>query len=67
MSLGYLNTPVNESYHIDVTEGHSLYVEECGNPEGIPVVFLHGGPGGSISEKSRRFFNPEKYLSLIHI
>lgn len=65
MSLGYLNTPVNESYHIDVTDGHSLYVEECGNPEGIPVVFLHGGPGGAISEKSRRFFNPEKYRIIL--
>lgn len=33
------------TYNIEVGDGHHLYVEECGNPAGIPVVFLHGGPG----------------------
>lgn len=61
MDLGYLNIPVLSTTYVDVTEGHSLYVEEAGNPDGIPVVFLHGGPGGSISEKSRRFFNPKNF------
>lgn len=40
---------------------HTLYWEACGNPAGIPVIFLHGGPGAGISPKSRRFFNAEKY------
>ena len=61
MTIGYINTPLINSYYIEVGDGHQLYVEECGNPEGIPVLFLHGGPGGSISELSRRFFNPEHY------
>lgn len=40
---------------------HTLYWEECGNPEGIPVLFLHGGPGGGLSTTHRRFFNPAYY------
>ncbi len=40
---------------------HQLFVEECGNPEGIPVVFLHGGPGGAIDPDHRRFFDPRRY------
>jgi proline iminopeptidase len=42
-------------------EIHSLYWEECGNPKGIPVVFLHGGPGGGCSATSRRYFDPARY------
>ena len=38
---------------------HSIYIEECGNKKGIPVVYLHGGPGGSIDPKNRRYFNPK--------
>ncbi|WP_348757270.1 prolyl aminopeptidase [Candidatus Methylocalor cossyra] len=41
--------------------GHQLYVEECGNPSGVPVVFLHGGPGSGCKPDHRRFFHPEKY------
>ena len=44
-----------------VSDIHTLYIEQAGNPDGIPVVFLHGGPGGGISPDYRRFFNPEKY------
>jgi proline iminopeptidase len=40
---------------------HDLHFEECGNPAGKPVVFLHGGPGGGCEAKVRRFFHPEKY------
>jgi len=40
---------------------HTLYWEECGNPEGLPVLFLHGGPGGGLSPRHRRFFNPAHY------
>ncbi|MEB0137265.1 prolyl aminopeptidase [Actimicrobium sp. CCC2.4] len=40
---------------------HTLYWEECGNPAGMPVLFLHGGPGGGISPQHRRFFDPAFY------
>jgi len=40
---------------------HKLHVEECGRPDGIPVIFLHGGPGSGCKENHRRYFNPEKY------
>jgi proline iminopeptidase len=40
---------------------HVLYVEECGTPEGVPVLFVHGGPGGGCSPKHRCFFDPMEY------
>ena len=42
-----------------VGDGHRVYVEQCGNPDGIPVVVLHGGPGGGCSPSMRRYFDPE--------
>ena len=51
--------------HLDVGDGHSLYWELSGNPDGKPVVFLHGGPGGGSSPEHRRQFNPEKYKALV--
>lgn len=48
-----------------VTDGHELYFEESGNPGGIPVLFVHGGPGGGTSEVNRRFFDPEKYRIIL--
>ena len=50
---------------LDVGDGHSLYWELCGNPDGKPVVFLHGGPGGGSSPDHRRQFNPDKYKILV--
>ena len=50
---------------IDAGEGHSLYVEQSGNPNGQPVVVLHGGPGGGSSPAMRRFFNPEHYRIIL--
>lgn len=44
-----------------VSELHEIYYEESGNPDGKPVVFLHGGPGGGSDPKQRRFFDPERY------
>lgn len=46
---------------MDVGDGHTVYVEQCGNPNGIPVLVLHGGPGGGCSPMMRRFFNPDVY------
>ncbi len=46
---------------LDMPGGHRVYVEQCGNPSGEPVVVLHGGPGGGCSPGMRRFFDPEHY------
>jgi proline iminopeptidase len=43
---------------IDMADGHRIYAEQCGNPHGIPVVVLHGGPGGGCSPAMRRYFDP---------
>ncbi len=52
--------PYNE-FQLRVSELHTLWIEESGNPEGIPVVFLHGGPGAACEPFQRRFYDPEKY------
>jgi proline iminopeptidase len=60
--------PAIEPYEkgmLDVGDGHRLYWELSGNPNGKPVVFLHGGPGGGSSPEHRRQFNPEKYKILV--
>ncbi|MFO0552495.1 MAG: prolyl aminopeptidase [Polyangiaceae bacterium] len=44
-----------------VSDVHTIYYEQCGNPNGKPAVFVHGGPGGGTDPKHRRFFDPEKY------
>ncbi|MGH8190350.1 MAG: prolyl aminopeptidase [Rhodanobacteraceae bacterium] len=44
-----------------VSDRHILHVEECGNPDGLPVVFLHGGPGAGLSDYHRRFFDPKRW------
>lgn len=51
----------NKTGHLDVGDGHSLYFEESGNPNGKPVVFVHGGPGSGTDAKQRRFFDPSAY------
>ena len=48
-------------FYFDVGDGHSLYVEQSGNPMGIPVLVVHGGPGGGCSPTTRRFFDPSVY------
>jgi proline iminopeptidase len=46
---------------LPVGDGHRVWYEQCGNPNGMPVVFLHGGPGSSINANHRRFFDPAFY------
>jgi len=56
--------PASEPYQtgmLPVDELHTLYWEECGNPNGVPVLFLHGGPGGGVTSTHRRFFDPAYY------
>lgn len=52
--------PYNKQF-LKVSEIHNIYFEECGNPNGHPVIFLHGGPGGGIAADYRRFFDPQFY------
>ena len=46
---------------LQVSPVHNVYYEQCGNPEGAPAVFLHGGPGGGIVSDYRRYFDPAAY------
>lgn len=57
----YPEIAANAQGHLDVGDGHRLYWEESGNPNGSPVVFLHGGPGTGTSPVHRRFFDPAHY------
>lgn len=50
---------------VSVGQGHQLYVEESGNPDGVPVVVLHGGPGGGCSPFMRRFFDPRRFRIIL--
>jgi proline iminopeptidase len=60
--------PAIEPYRsgrLKVDSTHELYWEECGSPHGLPVVFLHGGPGAGASPAHRRFFDPKRYRIVI--
>jgi proline iminopeptidase len=50
---------------LKVSGAHELYYEESGNPQGKPVVFLHGGPGGGTEPKMRRYFDPARYRIIL--
>lgn len=50
---------------LDVGDDNKIYWEESGNPDGKPVVFLHGGPGGGASPRHRRLFDPDRYRIVI--
>lgn len=56
--------PAIEPFHTErlaVDDRHTLYVEQCGNPDGLPVIFLHGGPGAGLAPYHRQFFDPARY------
>jgi len=57
----YPELPAFDTGTLAVDGRHTLYYEQCGNPQGKPVVMLHGGPGGGCSDKMRRFHDPKKY------
>lgn len=65
MLTGYEHVNVNRDLYIQVNDVHQLYVADCGNPKGVPVVFLHGGPGGHTGKACLQFFNPEKYRVIL--
>lgn len=54
-----------KTHHLEVDAIHQIYVEECGNPHGFPVVFLHGGPGSGCNPAQRRFFDPSFYRIIL--
>lgn len=62
-AVQYLYPPVEpfDRRMMDVGDGHTIYVEQSGNPEGKPVVVLHGGPGGGCSPAMRRYFDPKVF------
>lgn len=59
--------PIEPRLHglLPVDGRHTLYWEECGNPDGLPVLFLHGGPGAGLSPQHRCFFDPEYYRIIL--
>lgn len=68
MSLHSTLYPPIEPYaqhSLQVDSTHTLNLEECGNPKGIPVLFIHGGPGGGYSATHRRFFDPSAYRIIL--
>lgn len=61
MRTFYPEIEPDDSGMLAVGDGHQVYWETCGNPDGKPVVFLHGGPGGGSTPKHRRLFDPARY------
>jgi proline iminopeptidase len=66
-TMSELYPPIHENRHfyLNVDDIHEIYVEECGSEDGIPVVFLHGGPGAGCELYHRQLFNPEKYRIIL--
>jgi proline iminopeptidase len=62
-----LYPPIGPYEHglLDVGDGHEVYWKLCGDPQGKPAVFLHGGPGAGCNADHRRLFNPERYRVLL--
>ena len=54
-----------DAFRLPVGDGHELYVEQCGDPEGVPALFLHGGPGAGCEPSHRRFFDPRRYRVIL--
>jgi proline iminopeptidase len=62
-AVEYLYPPIDpfDQRVMDMGDGHRIYVEQCGRPDGVPVLVLHGGPGGGCSPAMRRYFDPAVY------
>ena len=54
-----------DTFTLKVSDIHEIFVEQSGNPNGKPVIFLHGGPGGGIEPVYRQYFNPDKWRIII--
>ena len=55
----------HREHWLEVGRGHILYVEECGNPNGVPVLIVHGGPGGGSNPTMRRFHDPDRFRIIL--
>ncbi|MBP0483270.1 prolyl aminopeptidase [Sagittula salina] len=66
-AVQYLYPPIDafDQRKLDVGDGHTVYLEQCGNPDGWPVIVLHGGPGGGCSPAMRRYFDPDIYRVIL--
>lgn len=66
-AVEFLYPPIDpfDQRSIDMGDGHRIYMEQCGSPDGIPVLVLHGGPGGGCSPAMRRYFDPSVYRVIL--
>lgn len=66
-AVDFLYPPIEpfDQRQIDVGDGHRIFLEQCGNPDGVPVLVLHGGPGGGCSPAMRRYFDPGHYRVIL--
>ncbi|WP_036436916.1 prolyl aminopeptidase [Mycoplasma elephantis] len=55
-----------EKGYLKLSDLHTMYYEICGNPNGIPIINIHGGPGGSSSKEARQLFNPDKFKIIFY-
>ena len=65
MHILYPDIKPYQTQMLSVGDGHEVYVEQSGNPDGIPVLFVHGGPGAGTQKFDRRFFDPERYRIIL--
>ncbi|WNO09514.1 prolyl aminopeptidase [Teredinibacter sp. KSP-S5-2] len=65
MQILYPEIKPYKQHTLAVSDIHTLHIEECGDPDGIPILFIHGGPGAGFSKHDRRFFNPERYRIIL--
>jgi proline iminopeptidase len=62
----YPSIAPNRTGQLALDAVHTMHWEESGNPRGIPIVFLHGGPGGGSSPDHRRYFDPQRYRIVVY-
>lgn len=65
MVRSYPSVELYESGRLEVTDGHRLYWETVGNPDGLPALYLHGGPGSGCTLGARRFFDPAAFRAVL--
>lgn len=65
MQTFYPSIKTYAEHRLPVGEPHTLFIEECGNPDGIPIVVVHSGPGAGCEPFQRRFFDPELYRMIL--
>lgn len=65
MQILYPEIKPYKQHTLAVDDTHTLHIEECGDPDGIPILFIHGGPGAGFNKHDRRFFDPERYRIIL--